>query len=275
MEAKYHDDRNSIANKNGIEIEHALASGTFPGFFDYPKFKVDNAETGIKNEEHIFWDGGFRSNTPLREVIQAHRDYWHKTRKHKQEEQEQGIKEHEDREDDVPDLEIYIADLWPSELKEQPISFDLDFVEKRKRDLLLGDKTDYDEQVANVVTDYVDLAKQLKNLAKGKGASEEEINYILDRNASSKNTLGKTRKYKELLRGRFRLTRVVRIDRKDDVNEVGNNIFDYSRTTVEKLMEDGYHDACINMGIQSMRDEFLKLEKKIAELNDISERKKI
>ena len=31
---------------------------------------------GMKNEEHIFWDGGFRSNTPLREVLQAHRDYW-------------------------------------------------------------------------------------------------------------------------------------------------------------------------------------------------------
>jgi hypothetical protein len=27
-------------------------------------------------EEHIFWDRGFRSNTPLREVLQAHRDYW-------------------------------------------------------------------------------------------------------------------------------------------------------------------------------------------------------
>jgi hypothetical protein len=44
---------------------------------------------GVKNEEeHIFWDGGFRSNTPLREVIQAHRDYWHKTRKHTEEEEQ-------------------------------------------------------------------------------------------------------------------------------------------------------------------------------------------
>ena len=63
----------------------------------------------LRNEEHIFWDDGFTSNTPLREVIQAHRDYWYKTRKEKE----------------VPDLEVYIADLWPSELKEQLISFDL------------------------------------------------------------------------------------------------------------------------------------------------------
>lgn len=56
-EAKYHYDRNTICNKRGVEIEHALATGTFPGFFDYPKFKVNNAEMGVKNEEeHIFWD---------------------------------------------------------------------------------------------------------------------------------------------------------------------------------------------------------------------------
>jgi hypothetical protein len=36
-EAKYHYDRNTICNKRGVEIEHALATGTFPGFFDYPK----------------------------------------------------------------------------------------------------------------------------------------------------------------------------------------------------------------------------------------------
>ena len=75
-EAKYHDNRNIISNENGIEVEHALASGTFPDFFDYPKFKVKNHEMAIGNEEHIFWDGGFRSNTPLREVLQAHRHYW-------------------------------------------------------------------------------------------------------------------------------------------------------------------------------------------------------
>ena len=64
--------------------------------------------------------------------------------------------------------------MWPSELKEEPISYDLDFVENRKHDLLLADRTDYDEKVANVVTDYVDLVKRLKNLAERNGASKEE-----------------------------------------------------------------------------------------------------
>ena len=160
---------------------------------------TDKRHTGYS---HIFWDGGFRSNTPLREVIQAHRDYWLKKRKQKE----------------VPDLEVYIADLWPSELKEEPTSFDLDFVKDRQWDILLGDKTDYDEQVANVVTDYVDLVERLRNIAETTGGEEasKEINYILDRYASSKNTQGETRQYRELLDGRFRLTKVVRIDHKDD-----------------------------------------------------------
>ena len=43
--------------------------------------------------------------------------------------------------------------------------------------------------------------------------------------------------YKSLLGGRFRLTKVVRIDHKDDGNEVANKIYDYSRTTIEKSNE--------------------------------------
>ncbi len=256
-EAKYHDDRNTVSNQDGIEIEHALASGTFPDFFDYPKFNVENHEMSIKNEEHIFWDGGFRSNTPLREVIQAHRDYW----------LSRARKEHKGQEDyefenDVPDLEIYIADLWPSELKEDPISFDRDFVENKKWNLILGDKTDYDEQVANVVTDYVDLARGLKNLAEQKGASKNDINYILNRYATSINTKGKTRRYRELLEGRFRLTKVVRIDHKDDGNEVNDKVFDYSYKTIEELLKVGYRDALVQMDMQRIKDGVIELAKR-------------
>ncbi len=37
-----------IDNQDGIEMEHALATGTFPDFFDYPKFKVNNTEIEYK-----------------------------------------------------------------------------------------------------------------------------------------------------------------------------------------------------------------------------------
>ena len=246
-EVKYHNDENLLSYENGIEIEHILASGTFPGFFDYPKFKVNDSETNVEKDEHIFWDGGFRSNTPLREVIHAHRDHWHKI---------------DNEENDVPDLEVYIADLWPSELKEEPISFDHDFVENRKLNIIFSDKTHYDEQVAEVVSDYIDLAKKLKNLAERSGASEKEINYIFKKHGRSKSRKGKIRMYNKLLGGRFRLTKVVRIDHKDDGNEVANKIYDYSYTTIEKLMKDGYYDAINQMGIQSIKDGIIKIDNK-------------
>jgi NTE family protein len=260
-ETKYHDDKNVIKHGRGIEVEHVLASGTFPNFFDYPKFRVEHSSKKndndsnqqLRNEEHTFWDGGYQSNTPLREVIQAHRDYWHKIREHNNNDDE------DKKENDVPDLEVYIADLWPSELKEEPISYDLDFVENRKHDLLLADRTDYDEKVADIVTDYVDLVKRLKNLAQKYGASEKELNHILERDATSKNTEGVTRKYKELLGGRFRLTKVVRIDHKDDGNNVAGKIFDYSYKTVEKLIEKGNRDARIQMDMQSLKDQVREL----------------
>lgn len=34
-----------ISLLKGIEVEHVLASGTFPMFFDYPKFRVFNSKT--------------------------------------------------------------------------------------------------------------------------------------------------------------------------------------------------------------------------------------
>lgn len=254
----YHDNKSTIYNENGIEVEHALASGTFPDFFDYPKFRINNPEQGIKNEAHIFWDGGFRSNTPLKEVIQAHRDYWLKTKEKQKEVESENVNEDVDEENSVPDLEVYIADLWPSELKENPISFDRDFVENRKWDLLLADKTHYDEQIANVVTDYVDLVRLLKDLAERKGA-KDEVEYILNSKASSINTIGKTRIYNELLEGRFRLTKVVRIDRKDDGNEVYDKVFDYSYKSIEDLMNAGHRDASIQMDMQQLKEGIMEL----------------
>ena len=79
-----------------------------------------------------------------------------------------------------------VANLWLSELKEEPISYDLDFLENRKHDLLLADRTDYDEKVAHIVTDYVDLVKRLKYLAERYGTSKQELDHILGRDASSK-----------------------------------------------------------------------------------------
>jgi uncharacterized protein YPO0396 len=68
--------------------------------------------------------------------------------------------------------------------------------------------------------------------------------------------------YNNLLGGRFRLTKVVRIDHKDDGNEVANKIYDYSYTTIEKLMKDGYYDTLNQIGVQSIKDGIMKIDNK-------------
>ena len=53
----------------------------------------------------------------------------------------------------IPDLEVYIVDVWPS-LDDYPVPSDLDGIRDRKNDLTYQDKTPYDEKVANIVSDY-------------------------------------------------------------------------------------------------------------------------
>ncbi len=100
------------------------------------------------------------------------------------------------------------------------------------------------------------------NLAEQKGASKNDINYILNRYATSINTKGKTRRYRELLEGRFRLTKVVRIDHKDDGNEVNDKVFDYSYKTIEELLKVGYRDALVQMDMQRIKDGVIELAKR-------------
>ena len=42
-----------------------MASASLPEFYEYEEIAG-----------HKFWDGGILSNTPIRELIQAHKDFW-------------------------------------------------------------------------------------------------------------------------------------------------------------------------------------------------------
>jgi NTE family protein len=49
----------------GIMINHVMASGTIPEFYDSQQIDGRN-----------FWDSGILNNTPFRELVQSHQDYW-------------------------------------------------------------------------------------------------------------------------------------------------------------------------------------------------------
>jgi NTE family protein len=90
-----------IRYDDGIKADFVLASCSVPVNFDYTRLKVesrvlvdggqdDNAYAGGNNRHsssngnislRSFWDGGLLANTPLRQTMIAHRDYWHGVRK--------------------------------------------------------------------------------------------------------------------------------------------------------------------------------------------------
>jgi NTE family protein len=128
------------------------------------KLTIDNqGNEAIEKVQRYFWDGGVASNTPLRELIQAHKDYW------------LNVKGEGKDDAAIPDLEVFIVDVWPT--KEKNIPMDHDGVINRNYDLLLCDKTDYDEKVADIVSDYIKFVS-MRELA------GEAIDGIADKNKS-------------------------------------------------------------------------------------------
>lgn len=53
---------------------------------------------------------------------------------------------------------------------------------------------------------------------------------------------GKQGKYYDLVKGKVDVDSVFRLERKSDSNTVSNKTFDYSKTTVRQLIQDGYNE---------------------------------
>lgn len=146
------------------------------------------------------------SNTPLRELLQSHREYWVNV----------------ENEDIAPDLDVYVINVHPSTISNKNIPTHYDEVKDRRDDIIYGDRTYGDQYASSLSTDYVEFIKSLKDMA---------ISYIKedrDRNAFQRKfeslktelakctsyTVGEHRKYEDLIRGIFELTKVERIERK-------------------------------------------------------------
>ena len=89
-----------IRYEDGIKSDFVLASCSVPVNYDYTKLNVENRvliregldeeAVSVGNSQHTgsgstsiryFWDGGLLANTPLRQTILAHIDYWRRVRK--------------------------------------------------------------------------------------------------------------------------------------------------------------------------------------------------
>ena len=218
--AEYGEDlKYKIDLPEGITIDHVKASMSTFLRYQYSWFKAKVTENG-KSKDAIrhFWDGAYIANTPANEVISKHRQYWKKQGK-------------------IPDLELYIINLYPS--VEPGIPSSPDTIQDRQTDISFHDRTKSGIRIARMRTDYIDLVGKLVELAKGKGL-EKDIDDILSEKARSKTSRGDERLYGDLLEGRFKIQKVVYAKRKEkDGNAIYGKAFDFSQKTISELLIDG------------------------------------
>src|SRR5215216_1536460 len=178
---------------DGIKMQHVMASASLPEFYDYEEISG-----------HKFWDGGMLSNTPIRELIQAHKDFW---------EYKIGSKELEDSilEEacfSVPDLEIYIINLWHPDDNVAPS--DPDGMTERHRDIKSHDQYYVNESI--LLTHHIRLIEKLVQLGINKNNNssyelKKEINKILGNYTARVDTTEIPKKYLDTIKAHFEITK--------------------------------------------------------------------
>jgi len=247
-----------IRYPDGIKWDQLSTTFSLPDLYRYTTLEDESSVADKKGEKkRTYWDGGVSSNTPLRELISKHKEHWSDYIGNEQIwDGEKGLK--------IPSLDVYIADVWPAKITDYPVPSDNDFVISRKSNLLLMDKTEYEESVTKLITQYMQLVEKLikKLNDKDKSAPKEEI---LDEPIISNalNRKGK-RTYRDLLKGNFDIDRVMRIERKDDTYAVGLSLADFSAHTIKQLMAFGKYAALdklintLSSTLQNLEDDGLK-----------------
>ncbi|MGA9316553.1 MAG: hypothetical protein WBV84_00685, partial [Nitrososphaeraceae archaeon] len=194
-----------------------------------------------------------------------------------------------DKELYVPHLEVYIVNLYPAVDQEQNTPpQDPDRIQDRELEIRFHDKTTYDVKVAEMITDYLILHGQMKNLAEkyigvydenqkmqefrreyqnllnGVTHSQERKNnstyvdgskYQGDITALRKNQ----RTYRDLIEGRFDIAKILYINRKEDKNTIFGKAADFSRETMIKSKTQGYRDTYDAFALNGMASESYRI----------------
>ena len=166
------------------------------------------------------------SNTPLMQVVRLHLLYWLKRK---------GFKH------TVPRLNIGIINVHP--VKQDTIPWDRDGVINRNNDITFSDRTSTDQEALLLVSDYLDLARELIKAAKDHGVKDDVINNLLDRKTINHGLAIRPRKYSDILEGQYEMGKIIRINRKNDEHTISNKIFDFSSKTINQLRESGYNNT--------------------------------
>jgi NTE family protein len=236
-------EKHSVKYDSGIGIEYLLTTMSSHVRHDFPTLNAITSkveDNNISRDTPIprpYMDGFYLSNTPLREVLQLHRDYWYKVK---------------DMPYEVPSLDIYIGNLYPQ--KKEGTPYDPDAINNRIQDVLFHDKTKYDEKVTTMVSDYVNIINELMNIIKSKDSDIKnddiynQLQQKLNEKLVSISRGGKPRDIQNLLKGRFTINQVQQIvygekPVSNSNDDIFGKAFDYSTTTIKNLIAQGYQDA--------------------------------
>ncbi len=174
-----------IKYPEGIDIKHLIASSAIPEVYAYED--IDGRK---------FWDGGLLSNTPIRELLEAHKRFWGKrigsdnledsvrrrSRTHASSHEQTSSKEQMQR---IPDLEIYIVNLLDPKENDtntgEIVPQDIDGIRDRHIDIKLSDG--YDAKTDGLLTDYANLNDRLISLGDDDETIRGKIDEILEETA--------------------------------------------------------------------------------------------
>ena len=236
-----------IKYNEGIGINHIMASSCVPEFYAYEDI-----------EGRKFCDGGLLSNTPIKELFDAHKSYWE--RKIGSENLEKSFKKIRSKEhildysnnneqeklQRIPDLELYIVNLFNPKESDidtdvNAVPLDLDGVKDRNLDINLGDG--YNPKADGLLSDYVNLIERLISLGDNDESIKEKINRILDESTPRRYYTEEYKRNIDILKNTFKIIKVLQINRKDDVDTVSGKPADFTSETISKLIQQGYQDT--------------------------------
>ncbi len=245
----------------GISLNHVIASVAVPKNFAYEEIN------GQK-----YWDGGIMSNTPLRELLSQHTIFWKEKLRLDSEKERLTYatwKNWRENEQKIPNVKVCIVNLHPSKEAGShiPSLDDYDMTKDRENDIRFHDKTEYDLKMGKVVDDYKDFVEQMTDIAiesidKINGLStkvnEKEyrdnlkeyyeqrisaVNKVLNHITRTTMRSGNERRYWHLLKHRFAVDEMLKIQREDDSDTISDKIFDFSYDTIDQLIKKGVDDA--------------------------------
>ena len=235
-----------IEYDDGIEVDHILASGSVPITFDYTKLKAKEINGhDVNNGKEVtryFWDGSILHNTPLLPLIFHYARFWgdHISI----EKMRESIFTGNEEQSNIPALFTYIVDMWAKKSKSIPNN--LNDTISRYNEIMLADKTQFEEHLMTTINEKTALFKELIKLAKQKGATREDLEKILLKPIESQFRPGVKRANIDHIRGKFPME-VVRVQRRDDPDDVAQQALDFSPKTIETLIKEGYEDSKISL----------------------------